>query len=257
MSARKSATGVALGQTVTSNGFERNRLRGTGHLAAGHIGCMKLPSRPGAWPVHIHPGFLVIASAMSVACWLMLAAVRFKVTGVAHTHWWEGLLAGLLALAAVAVHEGAHAVVGARTGRRVERIEFGLKIGVVTAGDSTALRRAASIAAGPLAEVAVGLILWAGAGGGGAALLTPVGMAGAMAVVNGACNLLPLCPAMDGFKLLRFLLLAARGHSKLKCAPVGVPCPACAGVTPQGPETGKPRRAGQGSKVVLPVVTRG
>jgi hypothetical protein len=195
---------------------------------AGHMMAMKLPSRPSAWPVHLHPGFLVVIAAMSAACWFLLGTVRFRVAGTFETQWWEAVLAGSLALAAVAVHELAHAVVGAWTGRRVERIDFGLKIGVVTSGDSTALRRAAAIAAGPCAEMVAGTVLLAAAGGGADTVLNPVGMAGALAVFNGAANLLPVHPAADGWKLLRFLLLAAR-VSDLKCAPVGQPCPACTG----------------------------
>jgi hypothetical protein len=198
-------------------------------VAAGHIGCMKLPSRPGAWSIHLHPGFLVIAVAMWAACGFLLGAIRFKATGAFEVQWWEAILAGSLALSAVAAHEGAHALVGAWTGRRIERIEFGLKIGVVSAGDSTALRRAASIAVGPVAEIVVGALLWGAAGGGASALLNPVGLAGVMAVFNGAANLVPFHPSAHGFKMFRFLILAARGHRILACRPSGQPCPACSG----------------------------
>ncbi|MCU1520923.1 MAG: peptidase, partial [Arthrobacter sp.] len=92
----------------------------------------------------------------SAACGFLLGTFRFNATGTFELQWWEGILAGALALSAVAAHEVAHALVGALTGRRIERIEFGLKIGMVSAGDSTALRRAASIAAGPVAEIVVG-----------------------------------------------------------------------------------------------------
>lgn len=200
---------------------------------------MKLPSRPGAWPVHIHPGFLVIAAAMSAGCGFLLGTIRLRTTGAFELQWWEAFLAGLLALSAVAAHEGAHAAVGAWTGRRVERIEFGLKIGVVSAGDSTALRRAVSIAAGPVAEIVVGALLWDLAGGGALALLNPVGLAGVLAVFNGAANLVPFHRSADGFKMFRFLILAARGHRILACRPAGEPCPACEGAVAVAPSNKK------------------
>ena len=217
---------------------------------------MKLPSRPGSWPVYVHPGFLVIVLAMSGACGFLLGSVRFKVTGTYDVQWWEAVLAAVLALTALAAHELAHAVVGAATGRRIERIDFGLKIGVVSSGNSTALRRAASIAAGPITEIIAGLFLWTAAGGGVAALTTPMGLAAAMAVFNGACNLLPLHPSIDGWKLIRFLLVASRTRSELECAPAGQPCPACTGVLVPAREKKNTPPAWQGERVVLPVVTR-
>ncbi|HEX9225206.1 MAG TPA: peptidase M50 [Arthrobacter sp.] len=217
---------------------------------------MKIPSRPGSWPVHIHPGFLAMILAMSAACGYLLGTVRVQATGTFDVQWWEAVLAGVLALSAVGVHEFAHAVVGAATGRRIERIDFGLKIGVVSAGDSTALHRAASIAAGPLAEIAVGALLWSLAGGGVPALATPVGLAGAMAAFNGVANLVPFHPSMDGWKLFRFLTLAARGRTMLNCAPPGDPCPACTGIVGPAPQNEKTPPVRQGGVVVLPVVTR-
>jgi hypothetical protein len=190
---------------------------------------MKFPSRPAAWPLHLHPGFLVIIVAWSAACGFLLGTFRFNATGTFELQWSEGILAGALALSAVAAHEVAHALVGALTGRRIERIEFGLKIGMVSAGDSTALRRAASIAAGPVAEIVVGALLWGAAGGGVRALLNPVGLAGVMAMFNGAANLVPFHPSTDGFKMFRFVILAARGHRIVACRPAGEPCPSCTG----------------------------
>lgn len=200
---------------------------------------MKLPSRPGTWSIHLHPGFLVIAAAMWAACGFLLGTIRFKATGAFEVQWWEAILAGLLALSAMAAHEAAHALVGAWTGRRIERIEFGLKIGVVSAGDSTALRRAVSIAVGPVAEIVVGVLLWGAAGGGVRALLNPIGLAGVMAVFNGAANLVPFHPSTDGFKMFRFLILAARGRRILACRPAGEQCPACAGAVSEPAENKK------------------
>lgn len=194
--------------------------------------------------------------AMSAASGYLLGTVRFHTTGSFSIQWWEAVLAGVLTLSAVAVHELAHAVTGAVTGRRIERIEFGLKIGVVSAGDSTALHRAASIAAGPLAEITVGALLWSSAGGGLPALATPLGMAGAMAAFNGVANLIPFHPSADGWKLFRFLILALRCRSVLECAPPGEPCQACTGIVEHMPRNEKTPPVRQGGVVVLPVVTR-
>lgn len=203
---------------------------------------MKIPSRPGLWPVHIYPGFLAVTLAMSAVCGFLLGTIRYKTNGTFELQGWEAVLAGVLAVSAVVFHELAHAVVGAATGRRIERIEFGLKFGVVSSGDSTALRRAASIAAGPITEIVVGALFWMAAGGGVSALSTPVGLAGAMAVFNGAANLVPFHRATDGWKLVRFLILAARTGAELKCLPPGLPCPACTGVPMPARKSEKPRR---------------
>ncbi|WP_422759008.1 hypothetical protein [Paenarthrobacter sp. C1] len=45
-------------------------------------------------------------------------------------------------------------------------------------------------------------------------------------LINGAGNALPLHKTLDGYRLLRFLLLALRGNKPLACVPDG-PCPAC------------------------------
>jgi hypothetical protein len=190
---------------------------------------MKPPSCPTSWTVRIHPGFLWMTLAMSVACGFLLGAVRFRDTGEFAVQWWEAAVAGVLAMSAIVVHEFAHAVVGAATGRRIERVDFGFKIGVVSGGDSTALRRAASIAAGPVAEIIAGAALWFAAGGGVVALASPVGLAGAMAMFNGAANLVPFHRSADGWKLVRFLILASRTRAGLPCRPPGQPCPACNG----------------------------
>lgn len=180
------------------------------------------------WPVVLKPGLLALFACLALGGGMLVASGRFQSTGQLMLSWQEVALTGALALAALVVHETGHAVAAHATGRTVERIEFGLAGGAVTSGDTTPWRRVAAIAAGPLAEIAVGSLLWSAGGGHWA---SPLGAAGFIALLNGAGNLLPFHPALDGYRLLAFIRLARRGNERLACVPSG-PCPACTGVSP-------------------------
>lgn len=170
-------------------------------------------------PVLVRPGVIVLLVLLTAAVNALLG-----VTG-AGSRPVDALLGALLVLGALVLHEAGHAIVGRLTGRRIHRLEFGLAAAVISSGDSTALRRAAAIAAGPLAEAGAGALLYAGTAGD---VSSPLGAAGVIAMLGGAANLLPVHRSLDGYKLLRFLALAARGRAGLLCVPTG-PCPACTG----------------------------
>lgn len=176
----------------------------------------------------IAPGLLVALAACSGAAGLLLFGLRVRLGDGMPTSALDFLAAGVLVLTAMLVHELAHAAAAAATGRRVERVVLGKMIGVYTSGGTTPLRRALAIAAGPLTEIAVGAAYWQLAGGGAEGALTPLGVAGVVALINGTSNMLPFHPAGDGWKLARFLLLARRtGNAALPCTPED--CPACTG----------------------------
>lgn len=155
--------------------------------------------------------------------------MRFQSTGVLSFAWGEALIAGLLAFVALFIHETGHAVVGRMVGRKVLRLQFGLAGGAITSGDTTPLRRIAGLAAGPLAEIAFGALLLVASEG---VPSNPLAIAGFVAILNGAGNLLPFHKATDGFKILRFARLALRGNQPLTCAAEG-PCPACSADFPE------------------------
>lgn len=123
----------------------------------------------------------VLFLAISIAGGMVVATQRYGKTGHVFLAWQEAALVGALSIAGLVLHETGHAVAAKMTGRRVERLEFGLAAGAVTSGGTTPSRRAAAIAAGPLLELGYGLALWAAAGGTWAALAAPVGVAGLMA----------------------------------------------------------------------------
>lgn len=180
------------------------------------------------WPVVLKPGLLALFASLTLAGGMLIAQARFPAAGRLQVDWHEALLAGALALAALVLHETGHAAAARLTGRTVERLEFGMSGVAATSGDTTACRRAAAIAAGPVIEILAGTAMWAA---GGSSWADPVGAAGFLAMVNGAGNLLPVKP-FDGHRLWTFIRLALDGNPALVCRPSG-PCPACTGVLPE------------------------
>ncbi|ACL41897.1 peptidase M50 (plasmid) [Pseudarthrobacter chlorophenolicus A6] len=183
------------------------------------------------WPVVLKPGLLALFAALSVGGGMLVATRRLQHTGHLWLTWQDAAAVGALTIAGLVLHETGHAVAARATGRLVERLEFGLAGGAVTSGDTTPWRRAIAIATGPLLELAFGFTLLTAGGGTWAALATPLGTAGLMAIINGAGNLLPVHPSLDGYRLLTFLRLALTGNRRLNCVPEG-PCPACTGNFP-------------------------
>lgn len=180
------------------------------------------------WPVVLKPGILALFASLVVAGGMLIAQARFPEAGRLQVQWHEAILAAGLALAALVLHEAGHAVAAHLTGRTVERLEFGMSGVAATSGDTTAWRRAATIAAGPAVEIMAGSIMWSA---GGSTWADPVGAAGFLAMVNGAGNLLPVKP-FDGHRLWAFIRLALDGNPALPCHPDG-PCPACTGTFPE------------------------
>lgn len=180
------------------------------------------------WPVVLKPGILALFAALSIGGGMLVATRRLQHTGQLWLTWQDAATVGALCIAGLILHETGHAVAAKATGRTVERLEFGLAGGAVTSGDTTPWRRVIAIATGPLLELAFGFTLWTAGGGTWAALATPLGTAGLMAVINGGGNLLPVHKSLDGYRLLTFLRLALAGNRRLSCLPEG-PCPACAG----------------------------
>lgn len=176
------------------------------------------------WPVVLKPGLVVLFGSLTLAGGMLITNGRYAVTGQFQLSWQEAVLAGALALAALVLHETGHGVAAHLTGRIVERLEFGMSGMAATSGDTTAWRRAAAIAAGPVVELVAGIIMWAA---GGCTWADPLGAAGFLALVNGAGNLLPIGP-FDGHRLWVFVRLALAGNPSLACNPDG-PCPACTG----------------------------
>lgn len=177
------------------------------------------------WSVILKPGLLVLFAAMSVGGGMILSTRRFQSTGQLVLTWQECALTGALVVAGLVLHETAHAVAAQVTGRMVQRLEFGFAGGAVTSGDTTPWRRAIAIAAGPLADIAFGSLLWAA---GGANWDNPLGAGGLIVLINGVGNILPVHKSLDGYRLLRFLWLAFSGNMPLVCVAAG-PCPACSG----------------------------
>ncbi|WP_284974683.1 M50 family metallopeptidase [Arthrobacter sp. efr-133-TYG-104] len=188
------------------------------------------------WPVVLKPGLLPLFAAMSLGGGLLIASQRSKLTGQMVLSWQEAALTGVLVVAGLILHETGHAVAAQATGRKVERLEFGLAAGAVTSGDTTPWRRVIAIAAGPISDLVFGSALWAAGGG---VWDNPLGAAGFFVLFNGAGNVLPLHKALDGCRLLRFLRLALRGNAPLGCIPKG-PCPACTGAATEPARPGEP-----------------
>lgn len=175
--------------------------------------------------VLVRPGVIVLLVLLTAAVNALLGVAKAG-AGFRPV---EAFLGALLVLGALVLHEAGHAVVGHLSGRRIHRLEFGMAGAAVSSGDTTPARRAAAIAAGPAAEVGAGLLLFAA---GGAGMGGPFGVAGVLAVLGGSANLLPVHKSLDGYKLVRFLLLAVKGNHPLLCVPEG-PCPACDGAAPE------------------------
>lgn len=179
------------------------------------------------WTVILKPGLLGLFAAMTLGGAMLIFSRRLTLTGQASLTWQEAALAGALVVTGLVLHETGHAIAAQATGRKVERLEFGFAGGAATSGATTPWRRAAAIAAGPLADLVFGSLLWCA---GGNNWDNALGAAGIMVLMNGAGNILPLHKALDGARLLRFLRLALRGNEPLDCVQAG-PCPACHGVT--------------------------
>lgn len=175
------------------------------------------------FPIVFKPGAIALFVLMTFASSLLIAGQQQKMTGTLSLLHPEAVLAGFLAIVALLIHELGHAVSAQISGRRVERVQIGLAGGAVTSGDSTPLRRAISIFAGPAAEIIFGAILFSAAGGHWG---TALGAAGFLALMNGIGNLLPVHKAIDGYRLLMFLRLVFRGNAPIRCMETG-PCPAC------------------------------
>jgi membrane-associated protease RseP (regulator of RpoE activity) len=180
------------------------------------------------WPVILKPGLLALFATMSLGAGMLISTRRLALTGHLVLTWQEAVLAGTLVVSGLILHETGHAVAARATGRTVERLVFGFAGGAATSGDTTPWRRAAAIAAGPLADLAYGSALW---GAGGAGWDNPVGAAGLLVLINGIGNILPLHKALDGYRLLLFIRMAIRGNKPLVCTTEG-PCTACTGARP-------------------------
>jgi Zn-dependent protease len=175
------------------------------------------------FPIVFKPGAIALFVLMTVCSWILIADQQQKITGELSLMRPEAILAGMLSIVGLLIHELGHAVTALLTGRRVERIQIGLAGGAVTSGDSTPLRRAISIIAGPAAEIVFGVTLFSLGGGHWGTVLGAVGF---VSLVNGFGNLLPFHKTTDGYRLLMFLRLVARGNAPLRCMEIG-PCPAC------------------------------
>lgn len=175
------------------------------------------------WPIVVKPGALILLTAYMVAGGIFLFAKRLELTGVDSIAWYEAAAIGVLVITGLFFHETGHAIAGRMTGRKVLRLQFGLAGGAVTSGDSTPVRRMISLAAGPLAEIAFGIVTFTLGGGN---IATAFGVAGLLSLINGFGNLVPFHKTTDGYRFLKFSRLALRGNAPLRCAPTG-PCPAC------------------------------
>lgn len=175
------------------------------------------------FPIVFKTGAIALFVVMTLCSWILIAGQQQKMTGELSLLRPEAILAGFLCVVGLLIHELGHAVSALLTDRRVERVQIGFAGGAITSGDSTPLRRAISIFAGPAVEIVFGAILFTlGGGHWGAAL----GAVGFISLVNGIGNLLPVHKALDGYRLFMFLRLAVRGNAPLRCAETG-PCPAC------------------------------
>lgn len=175
------------------------------------------------FPIVFKPGVIALFVLMTLGSWMLIAGQQQKMTGEFTLLHPEAILAGFLAIVGLLIHELGHAFPALLSGRRVERVQIGFAGGAVTSGDSTPLRRAISIVAGPAVEIIFGLTLLSLGGGHWG---TALGAAGFLALINGIGNLLPVHKALDGYRLLMFLRLVIRGNSPVLCMETG-PCPAC------------------------------
>jgi len=209
-------------------------------VLAGHIGAMTFTLLRRPWAVVLKPGLIVLFAAMSLGGGMLIATQRSRLTGQLVLTWQEAAVTGALVVAGLVLHETGHAVAAQATGYRVERLEFGFAGGAATSGDTTPWRRVIAIAAGPLADLAFGAVLWAA---GGASWDNPLGAAGFLVLINGVGNILPVHKALDGYRLLHFLWLALRGNEPLACVPSG-PCPACIAADPESARSKEPALTG-------------
>lgn len=115
--------------------------------------------------------------------------------------WADSLLCGALLLATILFHETGHLLANTTLGRQHHCLNLGWRFFVLASTCSNRQQIIVS-AAGPLLELAAGYLIWKIGGNDIAAICTPLGMAGALACINGIVQLLPLGPRYgDGRKL--------------------------------------------------------
>lgn len=173
------------------------------------------------FPIVFKPGAVALFVLTTLCSWMLIAGHPVS-SGMSYFRP-EAVLSGLLCLVGLLIHELGHAVSAQLSGRKVERVQIGLAGGSVTSGDSTPLRRAISIFAGPASEIIFGVTLLSLGGGHWG---TALGAVGFISLLNGVGNLLPVHKALDGYRLLMFLRLVVRGNAPIPCVETG-PCPAC------------------------------
>jgi Zn-dependent protease len=145
-----------------------------------------------------------------------ILVVSLPVAAPGHTHaayWLTAGLTGVAFVAAILVHELAHAVTARRFGMQVRSITLWMLGGATQLGGDAPTPRAetAVAVAGPLATLVTAGLAWA------AAWLVPGGLAAAalgwlavMSLILAVFNLLPAAP-LDGGRVLRGILWARFG----------------------------------------------
>lgn len=159
----------------------------------------------------VRPGLLAQLGLFAAVSSVAMAVARTMAGGpLLLPTWADSLLGGALLLATMLFHETGHLLANAILGRQHHCLNLGWRFFVLA---STCSHRQQIIvsAAGPLLELAAGYLLWTIGGNDIAAICTPLGMAGALACLNGIAQLLPLGPRYgDGRKLWSAAFRSAR-----------------------------------------------
>ena len=152
--------------------------------------------------VIVRPGLLAQLGLFTVVSSAAMTVTRILAGGpILLPTWADSSLCGVLLLATILFHEMGHLLANAILGRKHHCLNLGWRFFVLASTCSNRQQVIVS-AAGPLLELAAGYLLWTVGGNGLAALCTPLGMAGALACLNGIVQLLPLGPRYgDGRKL--------------------------------------------------------